>query len=101
MEGVEKVLSTVTNADGKDEDGIDAADAKVITKGKPAAIGTCVESLDSAGNPFIDSQTIYGNFALCHWLYFKGQTNNHHVRLGGTVNTHWGETRIYGYKDWG
>ena len=46
-----------------------------LKKDKPAAIGTCVETLDSNGAPILGtegSMEAVGNFALCHWMYFKG-----------------------------
>ena len=61
-----------------------------------AVIGTCVETLNSDGTRLEEGETLMGNFAICHWLYYTGITANDPTRAtnGGTVGTDWGETRI-------
>lgn len=76
--------------------------ADVISSGSNTAIGTCVETLDSEGETLAARVTTTGNYALCHWMYFKGQTegDTYHA-VGGTNAANWGETRYYNEVEWG
>lgn len=40
-----------------------------------AVIGTCVETLDSRGLPLTEGTNDQGNFAICHWMYFTGNSD--------------------------
>lgn len=49
-----------------------------------------------------------GNFALCHWLYYKGQgglvaanPNESYYAKDGAAGVNWGETRFYNAYEWG
>merc|ERR1711862_712339 len=43
-----------------------------------------------------------GNYALCHWMYFGGQSiGNTASTTGGTAANNWGETRFYTEAEWG
>lgn len=42
-----------------------------------------------------------GNFAICHWLYYKGRSNSTYYTLNGATGVNWGETRFYNAYEWG
>ena len=77
-----------------------------ITSGKtidsnPAVIGTCVETLDNTGASLGAGVVTEGNYAICHWLYYTGISDNTGVALGGVANTDFGETRYLTEAEWG
>ena len=70
------------------------------TSGIACAIGTCVETLDSAGTRVASTVTDDGNNALCHWFYVLGGSTS----TAGTASTgtgNWGETKFLTHAQWG
>jgi hypothetical protein len=67
----------------------------------PAVIGTCVETLDAEGVSLSAGVVTEGNYAICHWLYYGGISDNTGVSLGGVANTDFGETRYLTEAEWG
>lgn len=76
---------------------------ETITATNPAVIGTCVETLNIDGTAIESGNTTAGNYAVCHWMYFIGQSGTHltSIILGGVANADWGETRYYNEAEWG
>lgn len=66
-------------------------------------IGTCVETLDADGTSLAARVTTEGNYALCHWMYYKGQTASDPTSAtsAGNANANWGETRYLNEVEWG
>ena len=67
-----------------------------------AVIGTCVETLYETGARLESGENTMGNFALCHWLYYKGDTvaNGNAIGFALGSTTQWGEVRIYAEEQW-
>ena len=64
------------------------------------AMGTCVETLDSAGVRVASTVTTNGNNALCHWFYVLGGGTS----TAGTASTgsgNWGESKFLTHAQWG
>lgn len=74
---------------------------QAITSGHPSAIGSCVETWDSWTMPLAPGATAWGNHAICHWLYYLGQSDTASTSLGGAAGTDFGETRYYTSAEWG
>lgn len=66
-----------------------------------SVVGTCVETLDEDGNTLAAGREDVGNYAICHWWYYIGRSNNTGITAGGTTGTDYGETRYYTEKEWG
>lgn len=77
--------------------------ADPINIGDPAVIGTCVETLDADGVALASRVTSEGNYALCHWFYYKGQSTGDPTSASktGTAAANWGETRYLTEVEWG
>lgn len=68
--------------------------------GVATGMGTCVETLDSAGTRVADSVTDDGNNCLCHWFYVNGGATS----TAGTASTgtgDWGESKFLTHAQWG
>ena len=68
--------------------------------GQACAIGTCVETLTSAGVRVASTVTDDGNNAICHWIYVLGGSTS----TAGTASTgtgNWGETKFLTHAQWG
>jgi hypothetical protein len=88
------MLSTVSLVDGTITD--------LIVANDNVGMGTCVETLDSEGESLAAAISTEGNYAICHWMYYKGQTiGTTHNAVGGTSAANWGETRYYNEVEWG
>lgn len=66
-----------------------------------AVIGTCVEMLDSDGLNYLNDYEKGGNIAICHWMYYMGQSDTSSTTNGGSSGRHWGETRYLSDLAWG
>lgn len=64
-------------------------------------MGTCIETLDSDGIPLHQWDTDSGNVAICHWMYYVGQSNATSITKNGTAGINWGETRYLNRQEWG
>jgi len=74
--------------------------ASESVSGAACAIGTCVETLDSAGTRVASTVTDDGNNAICHWFYVLGGATS----TAGTASTgtgNWGETKFLTHAQWG
>jgi len=71
------------------------------TAGKPAAIGTCVETLDDDGLTLAAGLDTEGNYAICHWFYVMARSETTGTKAGGRAQFDWGETRYLTEFDWG
>jgi len=78
-----------------------SAEAITATTTSHAVIGTCVETLDEDGVPLHQWDTKTGNVAMCHWMYYLGQTNTSGITKNGTTGTDWSETRYLNRQEWG
>lgn len=64
-------------------------------------MGTCIETLDEDGIPLHQWDTDSGNVAICHWMYYVGQSNVTSITKNGTAGINWGETRYLNRQEWG
>ena len=72
----------------------------LLTVGEPAVIGTCVESRDDAGEVLASGLVDSGNYAICHWMYYKSVMSTSSTNQWGLQNRDWGETRYLEEADW-
>lgn len=64
-------------------------------------IGTCVESLDDDGLPYLPGSLNHGAGAVCHFMYYLGLSETTRPTKAGTQNANWGETRYLSNAMWG
>lgn len=67
-----------------------------------SVIGTCIETLTEEGLPLPADTNTHGNYAICHWMYYKAMSPEEtSFTLDGTVNLNWGELRYFNEYEWG
>ena len=77
-----------------------ATSNEAATSSTDVVIGTCVETLDSAGAALATTVTTEGNFAICHWIFAKYTLDTAVTTLSNTTNA-WGDTKYLTTTQWG
>jgi hypothetical protein len=72
-----------------------------ISTGSVVGIGTCVETLDSAGAAVTTTDTTVGNFAVCHFLFYATSASGNSGTISNAyTGTHWGLTTYMTAAQW-
>lgn len=80
---------------------LDATSGDTISVGSVIGIGTCVETLDSAGAAVATTVTTVGNFAICHFLFYAATSSgNSGTVTNAYTGTHWGLTTYMTATQW-
>jgi len=82
--------------------GTAAGTSETVTTSSVIAMGTCVETLDSAGAAVVSTVTTVGNFAICHFLIYTAtaSSNSGAYTAGYTGTTNWGLTTYMTATQW-
>jgi hypothetical protein len=78
-----------------------AISGETITANANMVLGTCVETLDSAGAAVAATVTDNGNFAICHFVYYTFSASPVPLVAAQTGTNDWGATMYLTTTQWG
>ena len=78
-----------------------AVSTDVLVGTNPLGMGTCVETLTTAGAVQAATVTDNGNFAICHFLFYQAGTGAVTIHAAQTGTTDWGTTTYLTAAQWG